>query len=459
MGRKIFIIKIILSIMIFLPLILYLFSHLILVNAWYGGPIRIRPDGSILPYNAPIATSDKITYILTDDIQTSGDGIIVERDNIILNGQGHTIVGSGSGAGIRLYNIKNVTVKNVKAKGFESGIFIRSSSNNKIINNIFSNNVAGIYLYQSSLNNIIINNTVSNNSWCGIHLEEKSNNNTLLNNAFINCGLLIRYSYLNNVVNNTVNNRPLVYLENASDLTIKEAGQIILINCKRIEIKNLNFSNVTIGIELWESSNNVIINNNSTSNWAGIYLHYFSNNNIIIGNMLFNNKHGIRLESSNNNTIIGNTFLNNSLDGILFDHSFNNTIYHNNFINNTKQVYSYSSINTWDNGYPSGGNYWSDYTGSDKNLDGIGDTSYIIDYHNIDHYPLIKFYIIISIPSETTTTSITLTTLTTYTSPSYTATISEIPISPINMIFLNIVVIILIAMALLLLFLKRIKKT
>jgi hypothetical protein len=84
-------------------------------------------------------------------------------------------------------------------------------------------------------------------------------------------------------------------------------------------------------------------------------------------------------------------------------YSSGNTFYHNNFINNTQQVYNYASseLNVWDDGYPSGGNYWSDYTGVDQkngpyqNLtgsDGIGDTPYVINANNTDHYPLMNPY-------------------------------------------------------------------
>jgi len=71
-------------------------------------------------------------------------------------------------------------------------------------------------------------------------------------------------------------------------------------------------------------------------------------------------------------------------------HSSNNSFYHNTFINNSRQVESLNSTNVWDNGYPSGGNYWSDYSGRDANGDGIGDTPYVIDAGNVDRYPLMR---------------------------------------------------------------------
>jgi hypothetical protein len=98
-----------------------------------------------------------------------------------------------------------------------------------------------------------------------------------------------------------------------------------------------------------------------------------------------------------------NIVSNNSY-GIYLEDSSNNQIFHNNIFNNTDQAFDEIGNNYWDNDYPSGGNYWLDYTGMDKykgpnqdipGKDGIGDSPYI----NIqggageqDYYPLMEPY-------------------------------------------------------------------
>ena len=157
------------------------------------------------------------------------------------------------------------------------------------------------------------------------------------------------------------------------------------------------------GIVLNSSSNNNISGNNIANNGYGIGLGFFSNNNIFSGNNIANNEDGILLSiSSNYNTIYGNNIIDNDY-GITLHESSNSEIYHNNFIGNTQQVYVRTSgyANFWDDGYPSGGNYWSDYPDVDllggpyqneTGSDGIGDTAHVIDANNTDNYPLMGMF-------------------------------------------------------------------
>jgi hypothetical protein len=107
---------------------------------------------------------------------------------------------------------------------------------------------------------------------------------------------------------------------------------------------------------------------------------------------------------ANRNTISYNSISLNSLYGI-YNSYFNsqyNRIHHNTIIGNNaggKQAYDNSSLNFWNSSYPSGGNFWSDWTlpdikkGPNQNIsgsDGIVDSAYLIDGGKgaTDYYPL-----------------------------------------------------------------------
>jgi len=130
----------------------------------------------------------------------------------------------------------------------------------------------------------------------------------------------------------------------------------------------------------------------------------------IYGNIMsLMNNSGIALQGNNaaNNRIYNNIFQGNYI-AINLTESSTNIIYHNNFIANTDPVYVSPGVyaNIWDNGYPSGGNYWSDYAGVDANGDGIGDTPYIIDSNNRDRYPLMKPFRGLAITKTTTSKTV-----------------------------------------------------
>jgi len=145
-------------------------------------------------------------------------------------------------------------------------------------------------------------------------------------------------------------------------------------------------------------SDNDIDGNNITNNQAGIGVRWSSYGNRMTGNSITANTEGISLfASSHDNSIVGNNIMANTIGVSVTANG--NIFYHNSCVNNAQQVQSGNSTNIWDNSYPSGGNNWSDYTGVDSKRgpnqdqpgsDGIGDTPYIIDSNNTDHYPLMQ---------------------------------------------------------------------
>jgi parallel beta-helix repeat protein len=354
-------------------------------------------------------------------ISSSSSNNIIER-NIVVNNTVGISLGSSSNnlvtcnnviyndwAGISLSNSmnNNLTDNNVTfniGSGFD---LVFSSNNNITNNNISSNDDIGIYMELSS-NNSIDNNKILSNNFDGILLAESSYN-TIVNNNFSSYGrgILIGYSSYNNITNNDfvkdgvvifgnqlihfnthvipddnlVNGQPLYYYKNASGIIINgiPVGELILANCTEFIIKNLTIINTDVGIEVAFSSNITITNNNISSNeWSGIFFDFSSNNSIISNIVSLNIGYGIQLSDSSNNYV-----------------------YHNNIINNSNQASDNRDDNFWDNGYPSGGNYWSDYIGVDnfkgpgQNIsgsDGIGDTNYSIDSDSVDNYPLMRPY-------------------------------------------------------------------
>jgi parallel beta-helix repeat protein len=396
-------------------------------------------------------------------VQNGRDGIVVKgyfRGSII---QGNTISNNTSSGIFIHYGNDNVIQGNTVSNNTYSGISVWYGNNSIIKENIMvSNGLPNEWGYgvelRESHNNFVYNNTIMNN-WYGIRLILCSANTLSYNNMtdnHFNFGVSIWSSSLAHFIHgidtsNTVNGKPINYLINQHKITIdpttfSNVGYLGIVNSTNIVVKNLNTAKIGEGVLFAWTNNSTIENIQTSNNHYGLAL-VFSNSNMVSENTVESIYHtGIRAFSCNNNTVVANRIINsglglvahtlnsstisrntisNSVHGVSLTLSFKNRIdrntvknssdfgiglslssynhiFHNNFISNTNQVLSYDSINAWDDDYPSGGNYWSDYAGTDLysgpyqneiGSDGIGDTPYFIKENNQDNYPLMDPWI------------------------------------------------------------------
>ncbi len=154
------------------------------------------------------------------------------------------------------------------------------------------------------------------------------------------------------------------------------------------------------GIHTFRSTNVTIDSNRITRAGESVYIQNTDGASVAC-NVLHGDPdrgEGFRLWVSTNISIYGNTVENESMGVRIFEWNTGVRVYHNNIVNSSHAQAQDGEANAWDAGYPVGGNFWSDYRGSDlfhgprqdePGPDGIGDTPYVIDSDSRDGYPLI----------------------------------------------------------------------
>ncbi len=211
----------------------------------------------------------------------------------------------------------------------------------------------------------------------------------------------------------------------------------INLTCSNVTVQNFSINKWEVGI-LGAYNGNIISNNSVTDCERGIAIYadgynvtgnFVENWNIgiriqgnystIFQNQIVNNAKGVSITNSTGITIVANSFQNNV--NAINTGNGGYRVYHNNFIDQNKDFnggwYTHilttgAEMSALDNGYPSGGNYYNDYTNRYPNAteidsSGIGNIPYLVNAEPkvVDRYPLLAPFnisdAIVELPSPT----------------------------------------------------------
>ena len=327
-------------------------------------------------------------------------------------------------------------------------------------NTVFSNNrfvASGLIVYEALMGNVFFNNTI--NGKLLVYLQNQSNqiideaaqvilmdcNNITVKNVNTNAQLRVIINLfrtnntkitnckgnvvLSNCHNNIIVDNQLedqatmvsydsacIKLSASNNNTIK-GNSIVATGSKGVSLTGSSYNNVQgnqisstgeVGVEIELTSLfNFIKENSIICPEDGIYIHG-TRNTFVLNNVITDCKNGVKLFGSPENSLVANNISRCSQYAVYLATSDNNTFHHNNFVNNPTPFYEqhefyypfpstyYSEGNIWDDGEE--GNYWSDYTGTDNDGNGIGDIPYTVYENKTDNYPLMNPVDISEIP-------------------------------------------------------------
>lgn len=288
------------------------------------------------------------------DADGSGTPLTISASGVDISGLGVRNSGHDLGAfdsGIMI-TASGVTVRRCRIENDAFGIYIRGVNDCLVEDNEINGRAEvvsaargnGIHLWKAQRNRILRNQI--RNKRDGMYFSYADNNliagNQVANTRF---GIHYMYSHQNQLLTNSLT-------ENVVGATLMFSRQALV-------------------------DGNVILRNRR----HGMVLKQFDSSRII-NNVIGGQNRGLFVQQANQNRFEGNTIATNDIGLYLSNVSEQNVFVGNSFIRNSDQVWQPPFETEQGRKGPNAftengrGNYWSDYTGTDRNHDGIGDTPY-----------------------------------------------------------------------------------
>jgi len=286
----------------------------------YFGPLNITKTLTL--------TGEAKSSTIIDGQQLGEDMITVNAPHVhiseftLLNGPS----GGGYNSAIKLENANECVVEQCVFKDNCWAAEIRTSDHCRFSDNQVIDNEGGIHIVFSD-STIVKDCTFSTvNGRTGIEIAQGSYQ-AISSNTFINCGVEVYdgppggNTIHCTMSDNTVNGKPLVYLERKNFRIVRNAGQVILNRCNGIIVRNNELTNTSMGVQVRCST----------------FVH-------IVGNTIMGNQQGISVAKSFAVTIRNNDLVNNWYAGLGVYHSGACRISFNEITGNDYGVYFHQTL-------------------------------------------------------------------------------------------------------------------
>ncbi len=117
---------------------------------------------------------------LGNNFTCPGNGLIVGKSNITINGNGNTLSGNGSGTGINITDKNRINISNLKIINFSNGIYLENTNNSNFMKLNITNTTQGL-VFNYSDNNTIFDSIFSDNNISILATSTGVTNNSLVN--------------------------------------------------------------------------------------------------------------------------------------------------------------------------------------------------------------------------------------------------------------------------------------
>ncbi|MHA1954332.1 MAG: right-handed parallel beta-helix repeat-containing protein [Candidatus Heimdallarchaeaceae archaeon] len=283
------------------------------------GVVFVQYDEAFIEFGFPGNGTKEDPYIIENINITPGkyiNGIRVARTTKHFIIRNCFVFDSWSAIQIMYVKENTATIQNCSIVKAQHGLHVESSDGVRMINNtVMDCEMFGAYLTK---NCELINNTFHEAT---VTCRAKSSN-LIENNTFANCGIYARrvsyttdneYSLI--LRNNQVNNLPVGFFIDEADVQIINMyGQIILINCSNISIKELNIKRTYVAVSIFESNNISVSNSYFAEILYGIKIYNSSSINVSNSNFHSFSQHALGILESKHLVVKNCEFSTDSVD-------------------------------------------------------------------------------------------------------------------------------------------------